>query len=678
MPPHRMGGAPIPNHEAPHRMGGHGNAQRAHERDDTGGKGRHRRPKDGRQRSGADAGAQPPRPPAPATPQTPTVDRDATDARQAVHRQGSPRSPERARQIVTLERAPPSRRKGPPPRPRSSVSTERRRPTDDRHALHPAGRAPAGFFGFVKPAGPAAGGRDVFVLGSAVEPPPDRWPALIDAITAAGRLAAELRARNAHVKLREALNEARGGARRSLSRRPWAVSRQRPPARHRAPWPGSRPHGPAVARAGGSSRCRKPRCGWPRPRWRTATRRCPHCVGELGIRPVTLYRYVGPQDQLREQGQEGPRLLNRRTVTRVGLSVGSRPLPQTTRGCHATYVRKDQDQDQDQNTDHARERATTTTATTTKKAVRTDGDSTGRDPGPSCAPETPPPARRTPGKDKPATPRQLEYVAYLADELGIPQPNLLTLTKRSAHREIRDLALRLARLQGRELAAARAEARQSHSEEAVDWARTLESGTRPRPCATAAARSTGPNPGACAAGAASKCEALSLQRPTQIQRPTIPAPRPLLRAPTPPLPDRNVLEPLHQLRVRELSRRGPLRAQGHSLGRRRRLAASPRGRSSRRRGGDHSIRRARPNRLKRPFSGRRGPDVSSPGNQPPITLQFTRAEEGGSFAVRCNPGRTLNQRRRHPSIPGKDCKTAGVEDVGFLQGLGSGRAVSVA
>ena len=42
--------------------------------------------------SGADAGAQPPRPPAPATPQPPTVDRDATDARQAVHRQGSPRS----------------------------------------------------------------------------------------------------------------------------------------------------------------------------------------------------------------------------------------------------------------------------------------------------------------------------------------------------------------------------------------------------------------------------------------------------------------------------------------------------------------------------------------------------------------------------------------------------------
>ena len=45
----------------------------------------------------------------------------------------------------------------------------------------------------------------------------------------------------------------------------------------------ARPHGPAAARAGGSSRCRKPRCGWPRPRWRTATRRCPHLCRELGI-----------------------------------------------------------------------------------------------------------------------------------------------------------------------------------------------------------------------------------------------------------------------------------------------------------------------------------------------------------------------------------------------------------
>ena len=36
---------------------------------------------------------------------------------------------------------------------------------------------------------------------------------------------------------------------------------------------------------------------------------------QLGIRPVTLYRYVGPQGQLRERGPEGPRLLNRSAWT---------------------------------------------------------------------------------------------------------------------------------------------------------------------------------------------------------------------------------------------------------------------------------------------------------------------------------------------------------------------------
>ena len=30
----------------------------------------------------------------------------------------------------------------------------------------------------------------------------------------------------------------------------------------------------------------------------------PRLCRELGIRPVTLYRYVGPQGQLREQGQK--------------------------------------------------------------------------------------------------------------------------------------------------------------------------------------------------------------------------------------------------------------------------------------------------------------------------------------------------------------------------------------
>ena len=36
---------------------------------------------------------------------------------------------------------------------------------------------------------------------------------------------------------------------------------------------------------------------------------------ELGIRPVTLYRYVGPAGPVAGAGPEGPRLLNRKTVT---------------------------------------------------------------------------------------------------------------------------------------------------------------------------------------------------------------------------------------------------------------------------------------------------------------------------------------------------------------------------
>jgi len=54
---------------------------------------------------------------------------------------------------------------------------------------------------------------------------------------------------------------------------------------------------------------------------------------ELGIRPVTLYRYVGPAGPAAGAGREGPRLLNRQLVTRLGLSVGFRPLPPTTRSC---------------------------------------------------------------------------------------------------------------------------------------------------------------------------------------------------------------------------------------------------------------------------------------------------------------------------------------------------------
>ena len=37
--------------------------------------------------------------------------------------------------------------------------------------------------------------------------------------------------------------------------------------------------------AAGRSRCRKPRCGWPRPPWRTATPPCLHSAVNLGSGP---------------------------------------------------------------------------------------------------------------------------------------------------------------------------------------------------------------------------------------------------------------------------------------------------------------------------------------------------------------------------------------------------------
>ena len=39
------------------------------------------------------------------------------------------------------------------------------------------------------------------------------------------------------------------------------------------------------ATAAGRSRCRKPRCGWPRLRWRTVTRPCPHSAATSGSPP---------------------------------------------------------------------------------------------------------------------------------------------------------------------------------------------------------------------------------------------------------------------------------------------------------------------------------------------------------------------------------------------------------
>ena len=47
-----------------------------------------------------------------------------------------------------------------------------------------------------------------------------------------------------------------------------------------------------------------PGAAGPGPRWRTATPPCPRSAANSGIAPVTLYRYVGPQGQLREQGEK--------------------------------------------------------------------------------------------------------------------------------------------------------------------------------------------------------------------------------------------------------------------------------------------------------------------------------------------------------------------------------------
>ena len=68
------------------------------------------------------------------------------------------------------------------------------------------------------------------------------------------------------------------------------------------PWPGSKPHGHAGAGV---------KFALTKAQVRLAQAAMAHRVTsvsalcrELGIRPVTLYRYVGPQGELREQGQK--------------------------------------------------------------------------------------------------------------------------------------------------------------------------------------------------------------------------------------------------------------------------------------------------------------------------------------------------------------------------------------
>ena len=132
---------------------------------------------------------------------------------------------------------------------------------------------------------------------------------------------------------------------------------------------------------------------------------------------------------------------------------------------------EDQDQGQDQEQKNRARDPSTPTTTTTKKAVMTGRATTttttkavmpGTDPGrgpfriwaskfsaifrsrPSCSPETSPPARRTPVKAKPVTEAQLEYLAFLADEVGTDRPSPSTLTVRTADRAIQDLKARRA------------------------------------------------------------------------------------------------------------------------------------------------------------------------------------------------------------------------------------------
>ena len=60
----------------------------------------------------------------------------------------------------------------------------------------------------------------------------------------------------------------------------------------------------------------KAQVGSRRPQWRTVTPRCPCSCSELGIKPVTLYRYVGPQGELRDHPPPGSPNTNLTTTGR--------------------------------------------------------------------------------------------------------------------------------------------------------------------------------------------------------------------------------------------------------------------------------------------------------------------------------------------------------------------------
>ena len=61
---------------------------------------------------------------------------------------------------------------------------------------------------------------------------------------------------------------------------------------------------PAAPRAAGSSRCRKAQVRLAQAAMAHRDTSVSDLCSELGIKPVTLYRYVGPQGELREQGEK--------------------------------------------------------------------------------------------------------------------------------------------------------------------------------------------------------------------------------------------------------------------------------------------------------------------------------------------------------------------------------------
>ena len=88
------------------------------------------------------------------------------------------------------------------------------------------------------------------------------------------------------------------------------------------------------ATAAGSSRSRKPRCGWPRPRWRTATPPCPSSVANSDHPrdALPVRRAAGPVARAR---REGPRPLNRSALDRDA----ARKCPKRPFTTHADRLR---------------------------------------------------------------------------------------------------------------------------------------------------------------------------------------------------------------------------------------------------------------------------------------------------------------------------------------------------